>query len=218
MTENGYSLSDIAAAAGGNNDGMFGGNNGGWWLILLFLIFGGRGFGYGGGNGGGGANAVYATPADVTTAVDRQTFIGKLDGITNSISAGFASAAMDNAKCCCEIQAAIQNGFCTTNNSINNATRDIIENANANGRAILDFLTQNKIDTLRDENQALKFQVSQTAQNALFNASQDAQTAELIRRLRAPDPVPSYIVPNPNCCYQYGFQPVNACGCGGNAF
>lgn len=213
MTENGYSLSDIAAATGGNNGGMFDGNNGGWWLILLFLIFGGRGFGYGGSNGGGGANAVYATPADVTTAVDRQTFIGKLDGITNSISAGFASTAMDNAKCCCEIQAAIQNGFCTTNNSINNAARDIIENANANGRAILDFLVKDKIDTLTAENQALKFQASQTAQNAFITANQEAQTAELIRRLGRDIPVPAYVVPNPNCCYQY----AQSCGCG-NAF
>ena len=208
MMENGYSLSDIAAATGGNNDGMFGGNNGGWWLILLFLIFGGRGFGY----GGGGANAVCATPGDVTTAVDRQTFIGKLDGITNSISAGFANVAMDNAKCCCETQRLIERGFCDTNNSINNAARDIIENQNATGRAILDFLTNDKIATLTAENQSLKFAASQQAQNAFITANQEAQTAELIRRLGRDIPVPAYVVPNPNCCYQYA-QP---CGC--NAF
>lgn len=213
MMENGYSLSDIAAATGGNNGGMFDGNNGGWWLILLFLIFGGRGFGYGGSNGGGGANAVYATPADVTTAVDRQTFIGKLDGITNSISAGFAAAAMDNAKCCCETQRLIERGFCDTTNAIHNTARDIIENENANSRAILDFLTSDKIATLTAENQALKFQASQTAQNAFITANQEAQTAELIRRLGRDIPVPAYVVPNPNCCYQYS-QP---CGCG-NAF
>ena len=215
MTENGLSVADIAAVTGGRNDGgMFGDNNGGWWLILLFLIFGGRGFGYGGGYGGGGANAVCATPGDVTTAVDRQTFIGKLDGITNSISAGFANVAMDNAKCCCEIQAAIQNGFCTTNNSINNAARDIIENQNATGRAILDFLTNDKIATLTAENQSLKFAASQQAQNAFITANQEAQTAELIRRLGRDIPVPAYVVPNPNCCYQY----AQSCGCGGNAF
>lgn len=215
MMENGYSLSDIAAATGNNNGGMFDGNNGGWWLILLFLIFGGRGFGYGGSNGGGGANAVYATPADVTTAVDRQTFIGKLDGITNSISAGFAAAAMDNAKCCCETQRLIERGFCDTTNAIHNTARDIIENENANSRAILDFLTSDKIATLTAENQALKFQASQTAQNAFITANQEAQTAELIRRLGRDIPVPAYVVPNPNCCYQYA-QPVNGCGC--NAF
>ena len=213
MTENGYSLSDIAAATGGNNGGMFDGNNGGWWLILLFLIFGGRGFGYGGSNGGGGANAVYATPADVTTAVDRQTFIGKLDGITNSISAGFANVAMDNAKCCCETQRLIERGFCDTTNAIHNTARDIIENENANSRAILDFLTSDKIATLTAENQSLKFAASQQAQNAFFTANQEAQTAELIRRLGRDIPVPAYVVPNPNCCYQY----AQTCGCG-NAF
>lgn len=226
MTENGYSLADIAAATGGgNNDGMFGGGNGGWWIILLFLILGGRGFGYGGGNGGGGANAVYATPGDVTTAVDRQTFIGKLDGITagitdatyalnNTINAGFSNAAMANAKCCCETQRLIERGFCDTTNAIHNVARDIIENENANSRAILDFLTNDKIATLTAENQSLKFAASQQAQNAFFTANQEAQTAELIRRLGRDIPVPAYVVPNPNCCYQYA-QP---CGCGGNAF
>ncbi len=224
MMENGYSLSDIAAATGNNNGGMFDGNNGGWWLILLFLIFGGRGFGYGGSNGVGGANAVYATPGDVTTAVDRQTFIGKLDGITagitdatyalnNAINTGFSNAAMANAKCCCETQRLIERGFCDTTNAIHSTARDIIENENANSRAILDFLTSDKIATLTAENQSLKFAASQQAQNAFFTANQEAQTAELIRRLGHDIPVPAYVVPNPNCCYQYA-QP---CGCG-NAF
>ena len=39
MTENGYSLSDIAAVSNGrNNDGMFGGDWSAW--IILFLLFG----------------------------------------------------------------------------------------------------------------------------------------------------------------------------------
>ena len=46
-SNNGYSLSDIAAATGGNNgnrncDDMWGGN-GAWWIIILFLFcFAGR--------------------------------------------------------------------------------------------------------------------------------------------------------------------------------
>lgn len=231
MTENMLTPADIAAVTGGNrnNDGMFGGENG-WWIILLFLILGGRGFGFGGGGYSGGNMGVCATPADVNAAVDRQTFIGKLDGITNgitdatyalnnAITGGFAAAelsrsgmAMDNYKCCCEIQKLLERGFCDTNNTIHTVTREIIDNANANSRAMLDFLVKDKIDTLTAENQSLKFAASQSAQNALFNASQEAQTAELIRRLRAPEPVPSYIVPNPNCCYNYAVQP--ACGCG----
>ena len=97
---------------------------------------------------------------------------------------------------------------CATQNTIQNTTRDIIDNANANSRAILDFLTQDKIATLTAENQSLKFQASQAAQNAFITANQEAQTAELIRRIN-PMPVPAYQVPNPyaGCgCY-------NTCGC-----
>lgn len=95
-----------------------------------------------------------------------------------------------------------------TRNTIQNSTRDIIDNANANSRAILDFLTQDKIATLTAENQSLKFQASQAAQNAFITANQEAQTAELIRRIN-PMPVPAYQVPNP-----YAGCGCNPCGCG----
>ena len=98
---------------------------------------------------------------------------------------------------------------CDTRNLIQSTTRDIIDNQNYNTRSILDFLTQSKIDALRDENQALRFQASQSAQNAFISANQEAQTAEIIRRL-GKDPVAAYVVPNP---YGYGYG-VNNCGCG----
>ena len=96
---------------------------------------------------------------------------------------------------------------CDTRNTIQNSTRDIIDNQNSNSRAILDFLTQDKIATLTAENQSLKFQASQAAQNAFFTANQEAQTAELIRRIN-PMPVPAYQVPNP-----YAGCGCNPCGC-----
>ena len=140
--------------------------------------------------------------------------------------------------CCCQTQRAIDNCCCTTQrsidgvnynlsqlgcgitNTINNATRDILESNNNNTRAILDFLTQDKISTLTAENQALKFQASQTAQNAFITANQDAQTAELIRRLGADCPVNAYVVQPPtpvtfptNCCGQFtGYGCNNSCG------
>lgn len=107
-------------------------------------------------------------------------------------------------------------------NTINNNTRDIIDNQNAGTRAILDFLTNDKIATLTAENQSLKFQASQTAQNAFITANQDAQTAELIRRLGADYPQPSYVVQPPtpvtfptNCCGTFsGYSGCNnGCGC-----
>jgi hypothetical protein len=76
-------------------------------------------------------------------------------------------------------------------------------------------LTTDKIATLQAENQALKFKASQAEQNAFITANQTAQTAELIRRLGADCPVPAYVVPNPNCCYNpFGFNyGNNGCGC-----
>ena len=94
---------------------------------------------------------------------------------------------------------------CDIRNTIQNTTRDIIDNQNSNSRAILDFLTQDKISTLQAENQSLKLAASQANQNAVLTAAMDANQAELIRRLGRDCPVPAYMVPNPNCCY-------NPCG------
>lgn len=143
----------------------------------------------------------------------------------NNTERGFCNLASQLADCCCKIERGIDsvnyNALLNTNSiqqSLCNSTRDIIDSNNNNTRAILDFLTQDKIATLQSENQALKFQASQTAQNAFISANQEAQTAELIRRLGADCPVPAYIVPNPNCCYNYNVTGVgysnNGCNCG----
>lgn len=150
-----------------------------------------------------------------------QGFNGVDNAICNlgyNVQGGFNGLSAQLAQCCCDTRAAISdvkytiaNEGCDTRHAIYNSTRDIIDNANANSRAILDFLTQDKIATLTAENQSLKFQASQTAQNAFITANQEAQTAELIRRLGRDCPVPAYVVPNPNCCYQpFSF---NNCGC-----
>lgn len=99
---------------------------------------------------------------------------------------------------------------CDTRNTIQTSTRDIIDNANANSRAILDFLTQDKIATLQAENQSLKLAASQSNQNAVLMAAMDANKAEILRRTGAECPTPAYVVQPP--------QPVtfpNFCnGCG----
>ena len=137
-----------------------------------------------------------------------------MQGGFNSLSAQLAQCCCDNRAAIADVKYTIANEGCDTRHTIYNSTRDIIDNANANSRAILDFLTQDKIATLTAENQSLKFQASQTAQNAFIGATIDASRAELIRRLGADCPSPAYIVPNPNCCYQYNVTPANNCGCG----
>ena len=110
---------------------------------------------------------------------------------------------MQAANCCCENRAAIAQvrydmatQACDTRNTVQNATRDIIDANNQNSRAILDFLTQSKLSDLQAENQGLKLAASQAAQNSY-----------LVSQLR-PSPIPAYTVQNPYCCNQYA-----CCGC-----
>lgn len=139
-----------------------------------------------------------------------------------NMQGGFNTIAHQISDCCCETGRAIERGFadtnynlatqaCDTRRAISDSTRDIIDANNAGVRSILDFLTQDKIAALTAENQSLKFAASQATQNAFIAANQEAQTAELIRRLATPCPVPAYVVPNPNCCYTATYST----GCGG---
>lgn len=236
MDSNSYTLSDIAAVTGGNrnNSGMFGGDSNAW--IILFLLWGmfGGGYGFGGGFGafGGGAGLQgIVTRADINEGFALNNLQGGINAIqqgicdstyalTNSINSGFHGVERQLADCCCTTQKSIdgisfniQKGFCDLGNAVNTSTRDVLENANNNTRAILDFLTNDKIESLRAENQALKFQASQTAQNAFFTANQEAQTATLLRRLGADCPTPAYVVQPPTPVT----FPVNNCGCGGGS-
>jgi len=121
---------------------------------------------------------------------------------------GFNGLQQAISDCCCKTQQSFGDmryqmaaDTCAIQNAIQNSTRDLIESNNAKTREIMGFMTQSKIEALQNENQALKFQASQSAQNAFFTANQEAQTAELIRRLGRDCPIPAYVVPNPNCCY-----------------
>lgn len=166
-------------------------------------------------------DSTYALNNAITGGFHDQT-VATLQGF-NGVQTGFNQLSHQLSDCCCENRAAIAQvkydmatQACETRNLIQNTTRDIVDGQNANTRAILDFLTQDKISTLQAENQALKFQASQASQNAFITANQEAQTAELIRRLRTPEAVPAYVVPNPNCCYgnPAGIGYANGgCGC-----
>lgn len=152
--------------------------------------------------------------------------LNQMNGINQNImQTGFGiqsqlcNMAAQNQSCCCETQRLVERGFadtnynlatqmCETKQAVANSTRDILENNNSNTRAILDFLTQDKISSLQAENQSLKLAASQQAQNAFITANQEAQTAEIIRRIN-PAPVPAFTVPAP---YPYGYQ--SGCGCG----
>lgn len=141
------------------------------------------------------------------------TLMNGFHGVDNAICTlgyqnqqGFNEVAHQISDCCCATREAIQGvnyNLATQTNAIQNAmcnnTRDIIDNQNANSRAVLDFLVNDKLATLQAENQNLKLKASQAEQNTY-----------LVNALR-PCPIPAYNVPNPFCCY--GYQQTNTCGC-----
>lgn len=131
-------------------------------------------------------------------------------GVTQAVTNGFYSSELSRCnqqaalmqqlnamqmqaqECCCENRAAIAQvrydmatQACDTRNTVQNATRDIIDNANSNSKAILDFLVNSKMQDLQTENQNLKLAASQAAQNNY-----------LVSQLR-PCPTPAYITCNP---------------------
>lgn len=116
------------------------------------------------------------------------------------------------ANCCCETREAIQGvnynmatNTCALQNTMNNNTRDIIDSQQAGTRAILDFLTNDKIATLQAENNDLRRAASQDRQNALLTTTMAAQTNQIIDAVR-PTPVPSFPASN---LYGYAY----GCGC-----
>lgn len=189
----------------------------------------------------------YAVNTSILNGVNgiQSTLCQGFSGVNNAITTngyetrlGTQALSAQLANCFCDIEKSISDCCCKTQRGIDqvnynmaintnalqqtmcNNTRDILESNNNNTRAILDFLTNDKISTLQSENQALKFQASQTAQNAFITANQEAQTAELIRRLGADCPQPAYVVQPPtpinfptNCYGQFTGYNYNNCGC-----
>lgn len=150
--------------------------------------------------------------ADSTYALNN-SIVNGFHGVDNAVcnlgynvQQGFNNIGHQISDCCCTTQRAIDGvnyNMATQTNAIQNAmcnnTRDIIDNANANSRAILDFLVNDKLTTLQSENQNLKLAASQAEQNQY-----------LVSQLR-PTAIPAYITCSP---YQstYGIGLNNGCG------
>lgn len=183
-------------------------------FLFAFCGWGGNGWGNNAGNSGGAVDG-YVLASDFSNIERKMDIIngGLCDGfyaVNNTLLTGFGNAElsranqqaalmqqlsamqMQAANCCCENRAAIAQvrydmatQACDTRNTVQNATRDIVENQNANSRAILDFLTNSKMRDLESANQELRLAASQAAQNNY-----------LISQLR-PTPIPAYASCNP---------------------
>lgn len=183
-------------------------------FLFAFCGWGGNGWSNNAGNSGGVVDG-YVLASDFSNIERKMDIInnGLCDGfyaVNNTLLTGFGNAElsranqqaalmqqlsamqMQAANCCCENRAAVAQvrydmatQACDTRNTVQNATRDIVENQNANSRAILDFLTNSKMRDLESANQELRLAASQAAQNNY-----------LISQLR-PTPIPAYASCNP---------------------
>ena len=214
----------------GNGNGMWG-QDGIWAILLLALLGFGRGYGgygLGGGNGSGNEFVGYelgkvATQADIASGfansatlsslndiklgqANMQNFINQgfsgintqllsgFHGVDNAIctlgyqnQSGFNTLAHQISDCCCGIQRSIDG----LNYNMAKNTCDIIQAGHNDTQHIFDYLTGKENEALRAEIVALKGRISN-----------DAQSAYLLDKLGYKCPIPAYVVPNPNCCYQ----------------
>ena len=239
----GYAVGKDSSNGGGY--GGFGGYGAEWiWIIVLFALWQNGGFGFGGGFGGfGGVANGYSLQTDFAT-IERKLdgvnnglcdgfyamntgMLNGFNGIQQTLCQGFSgiNASITDVgysikDCCCQTQRAIDGvnyniatQFGNLNTTLCGLGRDIIENQNANYRALHEELIANKLEAKNDRIAELQAQVN----GLQLKASQEAQNAYLLSELK-PCPRASYIVPNPNCCYNYNVQGVgysnnNGCGC-----
>lgn len=204
-------------AYGNNGGLFGGGDNWFAFLILaMFFGWGGNGFGFGGRGAGAGVLATdnlitnefnFNTLNNGIRGLERglcdlgysmaqqnsQTREG-LATSTFALQSAINGVGSKIDECCCTTQRSIDSvkyemskGFCDVITNANMNTRSLIEAGNANTQRIVDLITQNEIQKLRDEKLALQGQLSQAS-----------QTSALIEALK-PCAKPAYIVPNP-CC------------------
>ena len=178
-----------------------------------------------------------------------------INGLGMNVMQGFSQAELSRANqqaalmqqlcnlgyqqkdCCCETQRSIDGvkftiaqEDCATRNLMQSNTRDLIENQNANARAVLDALTAQRLES-KDERiaaqaaqiQALQLAASQAQQNAAIGAMISASEATILRRTGAECPTAAYVVQPPtpvnfptNSCGQFngwGNNGYGGCGC-----
>lgn len=201
-TNNAPSLADIAAVT--ENNGL-GGNSGWWILIILFAIFGG--WGNGGFNNGNAAMAEFQRGFDTNSISQKINQIG--DGIAslgydqlaqmNGINTNISNNGTQTREAISNVKYDIASGFCTLNNNLNQQAQLIMQNDNANYRALHDEMIAIQMEGKNQRIAELQAQV----QALNLTASQQAQNAYLINQLK-PCPIPAYTVASP-------YASANAC-------
>lgn len=207
MSENSGDLSlgyMMGSSENRNGGGFMGGFGEGIWAIIILAMLG-FGGGWGGGFGGGGYMNGALTRAELYDGFALQGIDNGVRGVqqgicdstfalNNSLKDGFYGVQGR----LCDLSHQISDCCCSTKQAIADSTREI-----------LGYLTNEKIESLRDENQALRFQASQVAQNQFITQV----GSDIVNRLNPPA-IPAYTVPNPYTG-GYGWHGnYGGCGCG----
>lgn len=230
-------------------NGGFG--NCGWiWMFFIWFLFpmlnGGNGwFGNNAGNGQlanmlnndagrellmqaiqGNGNKISDLACMFNTKVD--TIQCAINQATNAIQSGNTALMQQIAECCCENRLATCQQTNTLQNTMNQNTLSLRDNATANTNAIIAKLDaaemrvmQDKLDALREKNSTLIAQLSNEHQTSAIQASQAQTVAPIVSSLndlsarlakiecKAPETVTlpySPLTAVPNCvAAQYGF-------------
>lgn len=240
INDGSLSAADIAAVTG-NNGGWGFGNDGGWWLILLFLFaFGGWGGGFGGYGGGGtpyvvndvqrgfDQSAVMSGIAGLQTSLSNGFATSEVSQCnqTANLTGQISALALNQATNACNVNSniadlkyVVSNEACADRQAVTDALQVVTNSINTGIQSIKDQLFSDKLDAKNEEIANLRTQINL----ANLSASQNLQTQQILagqersvgvlEQYLAPNPVPAYIVQNPNCCsYNY-----SGCGCGGYA-
>lgn len=180
-------------------------------------------------NGFAGVNAGVANgfaQSEISNNNRQMANMNQLFGIQTGLGNQLNSLSMGLQNCCCENRAATADLKYT----VATESAETRNNCNANNQKILDKLCQMEMDTMRQnyegqlramqtqldaartEIQGLKDSVARTADRAAIIANNEAQTNALERYL-APNPIPAFLVQNPNCCPNQGYG-WGGCTCG----
>ena len=185
--------------------------------------------GFGGNNGSGSAVDGYVLTSDFANIERKIDGVNNglcdgfytqaqlVNGVNMNIMQGNNAIQSQLAQCCCDIREGIsginyniatqacgigrqiESGFAQTNYNMAAQNSQTLQAIDKVGDRVIDYLANEKMQTLRDENQALRLAASQQAQNNY-----------LIDQLGQKCPIPAYITCNP-------FAPVqNNCCCGCN--
>jgi hypothetical protein len=142
-----------------------------------------------------------------------------LTGQLSSLALNQATNACNTNANIADLKYTVATEACADRAAVTDALQAVTNSINTGIQSIKDQLFSDKLDAKNEEIANLRTQINL----ANLNASQNLQTQQILagqersvgvlEQYLAPNPIPAYIVQNPNCCsYNYG-----SCGCSGYA-